>query len=131
MNPRPGPRPPTDFHARARAGWGTPPDWIVALADACARTTQTAAARQLGVSGSMLSQALAKRYPGDMAALEQRVRGAFLGSTADCPVLGEIGMDRCLTEQKTPFSAASSVRGRLYRACRAGCPHARLTGGAS
>ncbi|TDT88071.1 hypothetical protein DFO45_4860 [Azorhizobium sp. AG788] len=124
-------RPPADFRARALAGWGTPPDWILALAEACARTTQTATAKQLGVSGSMLCQALANRYPGDMASLEQRVRGAFMGSTADCPVLGEIGMDRCLAEQKTPFSAASSVRGRLFRACRAGCPHSRLTGGQS
>lgn len=118
-----------DFHGRARAGWGDPPEWILHLAEACARSTQTAVADQLGVSGSMLSQALANRYPGDMASLEQRVRGAFMGSTADCPVLGEIGMDRCLQEQKTPNSAASSVRVRLYRACRSGCPHSRIKGG--
>lgn len=120
---------PPDFHARARAGWGTPPEWIMCLADACARTTQTAVAAQLGVSGSMLSQALANRYPGDMVALEQRVRGALMGSTVDCPVLRVIRADRCLTEQQARFSSASSIRIRLYHECRAGCPHSRLKGG--
>lgn len=124
-------KPSPDFHARARAGWGTPPEWIVCLADACARTTQTAVADQLGVSGSMLSQALANRYPGDMASLEQRVRGALMGATVSCRVLGEIRADRCLTEQQARFSAASSIRIRLYHECRGGCPHSRIKGGQS
>lgn len=118
-------RPAPDFHARARNGWGTPPDWIITLADACAADTQAGVARKLGVSGSRLSQALARTYPGDMAKLEEIVRGALMGATVNCPVLGEIGRDRCLAEQAKPFTVSSSVRTRLYRACRSGCPHAR------
>ncbi|MFG1207040.1 transcriptional regulator [Xanthobacter flavus] len=119
-------RPPADFHARARAGWGTPPDFIMTLADACARETQAGVARRLGLSGSLLSQALAGKYPGDMAKLEEIVRGALMGEHVTCPVLGEIGRDQCVAEQKKPFTASSSVRTRLYRACRAGCPNSRV-----
>ncbi|HQS09506.1 MAG: hypothetical protein B7Y12_02005 [Rhizobiales bacterium 24-66-13] len=116
----------TDFLARAHAGWGDPPDWILALATACASETQAGLARRLAVSGSQLSQALANRYPGDMARLEDRVRGALMGVTVVCPVLGEIGRDQCIREQAKPWSSASSVRVRLHRACRDGCPHSSL-----
>lgn len=119
-------RAPTDFLARARAGWGDPPDWIVALAMACAAESQTAVAARLGVSGSMISAALARRYPGDMAKLEARVRGALMGANVVCPVLGEVGRDRCIAHQGKPFSAASSVAVRLFRACRSGCPHSSI-----
>jgi len=126
------PRTKTDFAARARAGWGDPPpDWIHALASACAGSTQVAVANRLDVSGSQVSQALANTYPADLAKLEARVRGALMGATVACPVLGEIGRDRCIREQDKPFSAASSVAVRLYRACRSGCPHSRITGDAS
>lgn len=117
----------TDFLGRAREGWGaTPPSWIMALADACTGTSQTAVARRLGVSGSQISQALANRYPSPLDRLEELVQGALMGACVACPVLGEIGRDRCLAEQAMPFSTASSVRVRLYRACRAGCPHSRI-----
>lgn len=112
-----------DFLGRASAGWGaTPPDWILALAEACASDSQAGVGRRLGVSGSMLSSALAGRYPGDMAKLEARVRGALMGATVVCPVLGDIGRDRCITEQAKPFSTASSVAVRLHRACK-DCPN--------
>ena len=112
-----------DFLGRARAGWGaTPPDWILALAEACASDSQAGVGRRLGVSGSMLSSALAARYPGDMAKLEQRVRGALMGATVVCPVLGELGRDRCVAEQGKPASTASSVAVRLRRACKT-CPN--------
>lgn len=116
-----------DFMARARMGWGEQtPDWIIALADACTATSQTSVAKRLGISGSQISQALANRYPSPLERLEDQVRGALMGACVACPVLGEIGRDRCLSEQGMPFSPASSVRVRLYRACRAGCPHSRI-----
>lgn len=126
------PRAPTDFHARARMGWGeTPPDWIVVLADQCQRDTQVGVAKRLGVSGSMISQALAATYPGDMERLEGMVRGAYMGANVMCPVLGEIGRDYCLEEQGKENVASSSVRMRLYRACRSGCQHSRIKGAAA
>ncbi|WP_341990334.1 transcriptional regulator [Azorhizobium sp. AG788] len=121
--------PPPDFRARARAGWGEPPDWIAALADACQRDTQVAVALRLDVSGSQISQVLAGKYPSALHGLEAKVRGAIMGATVTCPVLSDIGRDRCMSEQGKPFSTASSISVRLHRACRAGCPHSRLKGG--
>lgn len=120
-----------DFVEKARTGWGDPPDWVVALAQACQRERQTAVAGKLGVSGSMLSGILARTYPGHYDRVEQLVRGIYMGEQVDCPVLGEIGRARCLEEQSRPFAATSSVRARLYRACRGGCSHSRLKGGSA
>ncbi|MEW6124152.1 MAG: transcriptional regulator [Pseudomonadota bacterium] len=115
-------RPATDFVARAHAGWGEPPDWILALARACQADSQTAVGKRLGVSGSMISGALARRYPGDMDRLEGRVRGALMGATVACPVVGVIGRDQCIAHQAKPFSTASSVAVRLHNACKS-CSH--------
>lgn len=121
------PRLEPDFRARAKEGWdGEPPDWIEALAEACQASSQSSVARRLGISASQVSQAIAKRYRAPLDRLEQRVRGALMGANVSCPVLGEIGRDRCISEQAKPFTAASSVRTRLHRACRSGCEHSRL-----
>lgn len=117
----------TRFLNRARAGWGDPPDWIVALAEACERETQVAVGRRLGVSDGQVSMVIARKYRGQYGRIEQLVRGTYLGATVECPVLGEIGRDRCLEEQERPFAATSSTRAQLYRACRGGCPHSAHT----
>lgn len=118
-----------DFLGRAREGWGeTLPDWIIALAEACQATSQTAAAKRLGVSGSQISQVLANCYPSPLDRLEEMVRGALMGGRVQCKELGEIGRDKCLAAQALQFSSASPSRVRLYRACRAGCPHSRIKG---
>jgi len=122
----------TDFRAIVSKGWGEDaPDWILALADACQRETQAAVGRKLRVSGSQISQVLARKYPSALDGLEAKVRGALLGATVVCRVLGEIGGDRCLSEQRKPFSTASSIAIRRYRECRAGCPHFQQKGNAS
>lgn len=125
--PRIGRKSDVDFVAKAHAAWGLMPDWVLILAEEANRTSGAAVAKKLGLSGSLVSYVLAKKYPGDMGRVEQLVRGALMGLLVDCPVLGEIGRDRCLVEQRKPFSASSSVRSRLFRACRSGCPHSRLT----
>lgn len=123
--------PSTDFPSKARTAWGAPPDWIIALAEACQRETQSGVARRLGVSGSQISHVLANNYAGRLDRIEQLVRGAYLGATVNCPVLGEISRDRCLDEQGREFAATSSLRATLYRACRGGCPHATHCKGAA
>ena len=123
-------RAPIDFAAKARAAWGDAlPDWIEAIADEATRTTASAVAARLGYSAPVISEVLANRYRGDVAGVEQAVRGVYLGAVVACPVLGELGTMRCREEQAKPFMATSSVRTRLYRACRDGCPHSRITGG--
>jgi len=123
-----GKPPHIDYLANARKGWGdTLPDWIEVLAREANRTTQSLAARRIGYSGGLLSAVFANKYQGNMATVEARARGALMGLTVVCPVVGEIGRDRCLDEQKMGNTGASSIRARLYRACRNGCPHSRIT----
>jgi hypothetical protein len=129
--PLPGTPSGTDFLARARAAWGDPPDWIVALAVEANRTTLKAAADRIGYSAPVVSEALSATYRGSLARVEERVRGALMGLTVDCPILGDIGRDRCLDEQKEPFRATSAMRARLWHACRGGCRHAKTAGGAA
>ena len=116
-----------DFVAKARAAWGKDiPDWVTVLAEEATRTSLTAVHLRTKLSTGLFSNVIANKYPGDMARVEQIVRGAFMGLTVTCPVLSDIGRDVCLAEQKKNFSGTSSVRSRLFRACRSGCPHSRL-----
>ncbi|MBK5960809.1 transcriptional regulator [Rhodoplanes elegans] len=118
-----------DFLARASAAWGADlPAWVQALAEEANRTSGAAAAARIGYSPPVVSQVLSRTYPGDLARIQEKVAGALMGVTVECPVLGDIARDRCLDEQAKGFAATSSVRARLYRACRAGCPHSRLKG---
>lgn len=119
----------TDFTSKARAAWGgTPPEWVEALAAEATRTSASAVAVRLGYSPPVISEVIANRYRGDVQGVAEAVRGAFLGAEVGCPVLGSIGRDHCLEQQRKPFMATSSVRTRLYRACRGGCPHSRIGG---
>ncbi len=116
-------RAPLDHIAKARAAWGEamPPE-ILALATACRSETSHAVARRLGYSDAVISQALARKYPADLATLFAKVRGVYLGETVGCPELGEIARDVCLNWQATPFAATNSTRVRMFHACKT-CPN--------
>ena len=118
--------PKPSFADRARASWGTggPPDWIVVLADEVDRASQTVVAKRLGYSSSVVSQTLNACYRGDLKSFEAAVRGALMGATLKCPVLGEIAKDHCLEEQKIAKAATSGLRMQIARACKT-CPHSR------
>jgi hypothetical protein len=131
---RPGPRAGvaarTDYVAKAKLAWaGSAPDWILALAEEASRSSAKAVAMRLDYSTSVISTAIANSYPGDLGRLEQIVRGAFMGATVACPVLGEIGRDRCLAEQKEPFRSSSATRAQLFHHCNTPgrCPHSKKT----
>ena len=112
---------------RVRQYWGAAlPDWIETLAEACDATSQNKVAAHIGYSAATVSCVIGNRYTGDMVAVRQAVEGALLRTFVNCPVLGELRADRCLAEQRKPLSASNPQRVRLYRACRAGCPHSRL-----
>jgi hypothetical protein len=126
--PRIGKKSQTDFVAKARAAWGDAlPDWVLALAEEVNATMGRTAAKRIGLSPALVSYVISNNYPGDMERVEQKVRGALMGLVVACPVLGEIGRDRCLDEQKKNFAGTSSIRARLFKACRGGCPHSRIT----
>ena len=114
---------------KAQSAWGgTPPDWIAELARLATAKGLNACAQRLGYSPTTISQTLGNKYPGDLSKIEETVRGALMDVKVNCPVLGVIGRDRCLSSQSQPKAYTNSVRTRLYRACRTGCPHSRLKG---
>lgn len=117
-----------NFASKALLAWGDPlPDWIGELAKLADAEGLAGAASRIGYSRSAISNVLAGKYPGDLGRIKEMVRGALMSATVTCPVLGEIGRDRCLIEQREPFRATSAFRAQLYHACRGGCPHSSLT----
>lgn len=109
---------------KAREAWGDPlPDWIEALARACDATSQNQAAQKLERSAALVSQVLGRKYPGDLALIEDLVRGVFLKETETCPVLGEIGRQTCRKwrARAARFQNVNSQYVTMFRACNA-CP---------
>lgn len=125
--PAAGARTKTDFVAKARAAYGDAlPDWVEELAKEATSTSAVETAKKIGYSAAVLSHVFANAYTGDLTRVEEKVRGALMGATVDCDVLGQIGRDHCLDQQRKPFTATSSIRSKLFRACRGGCPHSRI-----
>ena len=92
----------------ARAHWPKPlPDWVEVLANKCADMTQREVGARIGYSAGMVSQLLRNRYRGNLAAIEEAVRGAWMGAKVTCPVMGSI--------------PTSNHRARMHRACNS-CP---------
>lgn len=119
----------TDFLANAREAFGDAlPDWVEVLANEANRTSATAAAKRIGYSPSVVSGICRGKYEkGDWEKVEAKVRGVFMGALIECPVLGEIGRDQCVDEQKKKHIGTSALRTALYHKCRSGdCPHSRL-----
>lgn len=109
-----------DYSAKVRITWAPePPQWVTVLAAEATRHGAATVAKKLGYSGSVVSQVFSNTYhKGDLARFEAVVRGAYMGATVICPVLREIGTDRCRDQQKRPFSSSSPMAARLYEACR-------------
>lgn len=105
---------------------GEVPDWIEALAALVDRDGLRKSALRVGYSVGALSSVINRRYAGDMARVEKTVRGALLGGSVTCPVLGLIDREQCLSWQQKPFAATSALRAAVYRACRSGCPHSEI-----
>lgn len=111
---------------RARAAWGRGmPDWIEALGAACDARRQGEVARAIGYSAAVVSQALSATYKGDWGAVEQAVRGALMGELVECPVLGAIGRDQCLRNQRRVQGPRSSAGDPVHQALRRTCPTCR------
>ncbi|MGB1762993.1 hypothetical protein [Alloalcanivorax xenomutans] len=108
--------------------WGDDaPDWVRVLADECDRTNQNKTAVRIGYSHAVVSTVLGKCYRGDYTAVEQAVKGALMNAKVWCPVAGELAAHQCSEYQRAPFTPTNPIRVRMFRACRAGCPHSRHT----
>lgn len=104
--------------ALALSSWGeAAPEWVIVLAEASDGKSQSAVARDLGVSSAMVNQAMRNTYPGRLDKLEQRVRGTLMSECVTCPVLGEITRRRCVDEQGKPPIRTNPLRVELRRAC--------------
>lgn len=101
-------------------------DWLAVLAEHCGQRSQRQVAADLGVSPAQVNQVLKGTYKGDTARLQQLVEGRFMQRVVQCPVLGEISVDRCQHHQEREFAATNPQRIMLYKACRSGCPHSKL-----
>lgn len=102
------------------------PDWMLALREECERTSQAQAARRIGYKPAAVSQVLSGTYKANTKAIQRAVEGALMSATVDCPVLGTIATDQCLTFQKRPLASAHPARVKLARACPA-CAYRRST----
>lgn len=120
-----------DFLVNAKEAFGEAlPDWVETLANEANRTSATAVAKRIGYSVAVVSAVCRGKYQGDLAAVEAKTRGVFMGAIVECLVLGEIGRDQCLAEQKKKHVGTSAVRTALFHACRSGeCPHSRIKQG--
>ena len=108
----------------ALAAWGDPlPDWIEVLARKCLEMPQTRVAERIGYSPAVVSQLLRQRYKGNLAAVEEAIRGAWMGATVRCPAVGLMRGDVCRSWQKKSreFKSTNSHRVRMYWACK-DCP---------
>lgn len=110
-----------------REAWnGSPPDWVETLARACAGSSQAAVAKEIGRSGSLVSQVLRARYPGDLEAVEELVRGRYMNATVDCPAQGALPVHICRLwrDRSRNFSGHNAEWVRMHRACTR-CPRNR------
>lgn len=104
----------------ARDAWGPePPDWVRALAEACAATSQSKVAKRIGLSTTVVSQTLRCKYPGKMDNVEEAVRGRLMGALVDCPALGQLPLAECRQwrEKSEAFVGTNTLRVWMYRAC--------------
>ena len=108
----------------AETAWGDEmPDWVAALAAECEATSGNKVAVRLDRSAALVSQVLRNRYPGNLAAVEERVRGVLMAGTVECPALGALPLQDCQDWRRKArsFSNHNSLRVRMYRACSR-CP---------
>lgn len=99
-------------------------DWLVVLRQACKARKQSVIAAEIGYSATVVSQVLTGNYKGDLKAVQQKVEGALMGMTVECPVIGELARNRCLEYQRQPFAATNHIRVQFSRACPS-CPNRR------
>lgn len=84
--------------------------------------SQSKVAADLGISPAVVNNLLRDRYPGNVKAMEERIRGQYMAETVQCPVLGTLGRRHCLDNQARPLAFTNSNRVRLHNACKT-CPN--------
>lgn len=117
-----------------------PTDWMAALRDQVARTSQARVAQRIGTAESTVSQVLSGTYRANPVRIARRVRGVLLGETVECPVALEMPLDVCQgIQDRKEGQHGNPLYRRAWLCCRgrgefvnAGpCPHYCGAGAAS
>lgn len=116
------------FADKVREAHAEPADWLMELAHLADREGLAGTEKLVGYSRSAISSVLNGKYAGDLGRVEQMVRGTLMAETVECPALGAMARNVCLDWQTRPYSDASALHIRMFRACR-DCPHARRRSG--
>ena len=104
----------------AREAWdGHAPAWVEVLAQNLdsGKSLQELAGI-VGYSKTALSLVLSNKYPGNPGRIGKAIETHLTGATVVCPLLGDILAGECAANQAREFSAASSARVALWKACR-------------
>ena len=105
---------------KATTAWGTVPDWVQALAEACDTHGLNQAAGQISLSPALVSLVIRKKHHASYSHAEARVRNMLMTPIVSCPVLGLISAEQCREEQKKPFTSVNPLAVAVYRARRGG-----------
>ena len=107
---------------KAATAWGTVPDWVQALADACDTHGLNQTAGKINLSPALVSLVIRKKHHASYSHAEARVRNMLMTPIVSCPVLGLISADACRAEHLKPFMSVNPLAVAVYRACRE-CRH--------
>jgi DNA-binding transcriptional regulator YdaS (Cro superfamily) len=105
----------------ARAAWGDPPPWIIALAMECDAGEQKRVAVRLGYSPAAINQVLKNTYAGKTDRLEAAVREVIGVAEITCPAEGVISKTQCAQWSAAPPDLSNHIAARRSRAC-VNCP---------
>lgn len=109
---------------KARDAWGGDlPDWVLGLAQECAKASQNKVALRMDYSAALISQVLSRKYPGDLTAVRDRYLGIFEAQVVDCPELGNMPLNVCQDWRKRArhLQPANARNVQMFRACTR-CP---------
>lgn len=73
-------------------------------------------AGELGCTDSLISQLRTLSYPSPQK-WYRRIVEKYGNETIDCPVVGEISLERCSRERERPWSSANPTRWALSQTC--------------
>ncbi len=93
------------------------PKWLTVLREQKMTKSLKQIANDIGYSTGAISAVLSLKYKGDLGKFEQAVKGAYMGETVSCPVLGELERNKCLQYQRQGYSNSNPLRIKLFRAC--------------
>lgn len=100
-------------------------DWYLALKKEVERTSQSRVGSKCGISTTYVNWLLKGTYEtngGNIENVAEKISGALLEQSVNCPVLDVITTDICAQHRNSAFSPHNPMRVRLYRACQ-NCPN--------